>query len=91
MVARCELSRQVIVGVIIGIGRWFGDQGITVSGHLAEVACSGAPVVLAAVAVGGLAVATRSLAIECVFCGRPGQCRLAGRYPDLGSPAGKRR
>ncbi len=47
----------------------YGGHMVNVSAALAEVADSGTPAVLAALTKGGLAAATRSLAIEYASCG----------------------
>jgi NAD(P)-dependent dehydrogenase (short-subunit alcohol dehydrogenase family) len=50
--------------VIAEMASWYGGHVVNVSATLAEVANSGTPAVLAALTKGGLAAATRSLAIE---------------------------
>jgi NAD(P)-dependent dehydrogenase (short-subunit alcohol dehydrogenase family) len=50
--------------VIDEMARRYGGHVVTISATLAEAAGSGAPSVLAALAKGGLAAATRSLAVE---------------------------
>ena len=47
----------------------YGGHAVTVTAALAEDADSGTPAVLAALTVGGLAAATRSLALEYASCG----------------------
>jgi NAD(P)-dependent dehydrogenase (short-subunit alcohol dehydrogenase family) len=50
--------------VIAEMARRYGGHVVTISAALAEVADSGTPAVLAALTRGGLAAATRSLAVE---------------------------
>jgi NAD(P)-dependent dehydrogenase (short-subunit alcohol dehydrogenase family) len=50
--------------VIAEMARRYGGHVVTISAALAEIADSRAPAVLAALATGGLAAATRSLAVE---------------------------
>jgi NAD(P)-dependent dehydrogenase (short-subunit alcohol dehydrogenase family) len=74
----------------------YGGHVVNVSSTLAEVADSGTPAVLTALTKGGLAAATRSLAVEYASCGirvnavSPGTIQspvhLAGR---LDSPGGR--
>ena len=72
----------------------YGGHVVNISATLAEVASSGTPAVLAALTKGGLAAATRSLAVEYASRGirvnavSPGiiqtPMRPAGSYDDLG-------
>ena len=68
----------------------YGGHVVSVSATVAEVADSGSPAVLAALTKGGLAAATRSLAIEYAALGirvnavSPG---VGGRLPPLGRMA----
>jgi NAD(P)-dependent dehydrogenase (short-subunit alcohol dehydrogenase family) len=72
----------------------YGGHVVNITATLAEVADSGTPAVLAALTKGGLAAATRSLAVEYGCLGirvnavSPGMIqtplRPAGRYDDLG-------
>ena len=72
----------------------YGGHVVNVSATLAEVADSGTPAVLTALTKGGLAAATRSLAIEYASCGVrvnavslgtiQAPMHLAGSYDDLG-------
>jgi NAD(P)-dependent dehydrogenase (short-subunit alcohol dehydrogenase family) len=74
----------------------YGGHVVTITATLAEVADSGTPAVLAALTKGGLAAATRSLAIEYASRGirvnavSPGiiqtAIHAAGSYEDLGGP-----
>ncbi len=76
----------------------YGGHMVNVSAALAEVADSGTPAVLAALTKGGLAAATRSLAIEYASCGirvnavSPGVIQapmhLASRLAGHGGPLG---
>ena len=72
----------------------YGGHVVNITATLAEVADSGTPAVLAALTKGGLAAATRSLAVEYACLGirvnavSPGMIQTplhpAGRYDDLG-------
>ena len=64
----------------------YGGHVVNVSAILAEIADSGPPAVLAALTNGGLAAATRSLAVEYACLRHPGQRRLAGHHPNPGAP-----
>jgi NAD(P)-dependent dehydrogenase (short-subunit alcohol dehydrogenase family) len=88
--------------VIAEMATRYGGHVVNVSATLAEVADSGTPAVLAALTKGGLAAATRSLAVEYASCGirvnavSPGAIQtpvhLVGRLGDLGdrlSPLGR--
>jgi NAD(P)-dependent dehydrogenase (short-subunit alcohol dehydrogenase family) len=57
----------------------YGGHVVNVSATLAEVADSGTPAVLAALTKGGLAAATRSLAVEYACCG----IRVNGVSPGI--------
>jgi NAD(P)-dependent dehydrogenase (short-subunit alcohol dehydrogenase family) len=74
----------------------YGGHVVNVTATLAEVADSGAPAVLAALVKGGLAAATRSLAIEYAAFGirvnavSPGVIQTTARPPDsYGHPGGR--
>jgi len=80
----------------------YGGHVVNITATLAEYADSGTPAVLAALTKGGLAAATRSLAIEYASCGirvnavspgiiqtsmyAPESYDLGGRLPPLGRP-----
>jgi len=80
--------------VIAEMARRYGGHVVNISATLAEVADSSAPAVLTALTKGGLAAATRSLAIEYASCGirvnavSPGIIQTpvhpAESYEDLG-------
>jgi NAD(P)-dependent dehydrogenase (short-subunit alcohol dehydrogenase family) len=80
--------------VIAEMARRYGGHVVSVSATLAEFANSGTPAVLAALTKGGLAAATRSLAVEYASLGirvnavSPGiiqtPARLPGSYEHLG-------
>jgi NAD(P)-dependent dehydrogenase (short-subunit alcohol dehydrogenase family) len=75
------LTRRVIGEMVTR----YGGHVVNISASLAEVANSKAPSVLAALTKGGLAAATRSLAVE--YASRhPGQRRLARDHPDPDAP-----
>jgi NAD(P)-dependent dehydrogenase (short-subunit alcohol dehydrogenase family) len=59
------VTRRVIGEMV----RRYGGHVVNISATLAEVASSRAPAVLAALTKGGLAAATRSLAVEYASCG----------------------
>ena len=80
------LTQRVIAEMV----RRYGGHVVNISATLAEVANSHAPSVLAALTKGGLAAATRSLAVEYRFARHPGQRRLTGEilHIDGGQTAG---
>ena len=69
----------------------YGGHVVNVSATVAEVADSGTPAVLAALTKGGLAAATRSLAVEYAAYGIRVNAVSPGIIADPGPPGGQLR
>ena len=68
-----------------------GGHIVNVTTTLVDSASSDVPSVLTSLTKGGVAAATRSLAIEYRVSWNPGQCCLAGHHPDAEQSTGELR